>query len=119
MATDRLLRPDIHVATPDNYSTVNTFLNGCVPAGTSYRWLKDQLARAACIDDEIARIVVVEPSFFGNDFVAMLRVHPHRRKCGVGSELLKYVARQRSTAKLFTSTNLSNQPMQCLLRKHQ
>jgi acetyltransferase (GNAT) family protein len=36
---------------------------------------------------------------------------------GIGAELLQDAQRQRDTAKLFTSTNLSNQPMQRLLAR--
>ena len=36
---------------------------------------------------------------------------------GIGAELLLDAQRQRETAKLFTSTNLSNQPMQRLLAR--
>jgi len=64
-----------------------------------------------------ARQCVTERAFFGHWFVAMLRVAEASRGQGIGAELLLDAQRQRDTAKLFTSTNLSNQPMQRLLAR--
>lgn len=47
----------------------------------------------------------------------MLMVAEGARGQGIGAELLLDAQRQRETAKLFTSTNLSNQPMQRLLAR--
>ena len=58
---------------------------------------------------------VVEPSFFGNDFLVLIVVGAEHRNAGIGQLLMGDVeARERDT-KLFTSTNLSNQVMQRLL----
>ena len=53
--------------------------------------------------------------FFDNGFVDMLHVDPDHRRCGVGSSILKHIESVCRTAKLFTSTNLSNLPMQGFL----
>ncbi|GGY46641.1 GNAT family N-acetyltransferase [Streptomyces omiyaensis] len=58
---------------------------------------------------------VVEYTFFGHGFVAMLTVAPRARRRGVGRLLLDDAAATCATPKLFTSTNVSNQPMQGLL----
>ncbi|MFG2169885.1 GNAT family N-acetyltransferase [Streptomyces niveus] len=60
---------------------------------------------------------VVEYTFFEQGFVSMLMVAPAARGRGVGHQLLDAVAASCATPKLFTSTNVSNQPMQRLLRR--
>ena len=53
--------------------------------------------------------------FFDNGFLEMLYVHSEHRRYGVGSSILKHMESLCRTAKLFTSTNLSNLPMQAFL----
>jgi ribosomal protein S18 acetylase RimI-like enzyme len=59
----------------------------------------------------------LEYSFYHNGFVALLYVHPEHRRRGVGVALMRHFESICTTAKLFTSTNLSNLPMQSLLAK--
>ncbi|MET9844814.1 GNAT family N-acetyltransferase [Streptomyces ossamyceticus] len=59
---------------------------------------------------------VLEYSFFEQGFVTMLMVAPGARRRGVGAQLLTAVETICTTAKLFTSTNVSNHPMQQLLQ---
>jgi ribosomal protein S18 acetylase RimI-like enzyme len=73
--------------------------------------------RVAVAADEILGYCVTERAFFGHWFVVMLMVAEGARGRGIGTELLLDAQRQRDTAKLFTSTNLSNQPMQRLLAR--
>ncbi len=73
--------------------------------------------RVAVAADEIVGDCVIERAFFGQWFVVMLMVAEGARHQGIGAELLLDAQRQRETAKLFTSTNLSNQPMQRLLAR--
>jgi hypothetical protein len=47
----------------------------------------------------------------------MLYVDSDYRRCGAGAALLKHMQSLCETPKLFTSTNLSNLPMQSLLAK--
>lgn len=54
-------------------------------------------------------------NFYGQSFVEMLYVHPGRRRAGAGAALLRHMESVCRTHKLFTSTNLSNLPMQSLL----
>jgi len=65
----------------------------------------------------IAGYAVLEYSFYGNGFVAMLCVDADHRRAGIGTALLRHLERQCRTPKLFTSTNRSNRPMQRLLKK--
>ena len=60
---------------------------------------------------------MLEYSFYGHGFLAMLYVHPNHRMHGVGAGLIRHVEGICRTEKLFTSTNESNLPMQALLTK--
>ena len=58
---------------------------------------------------------VLEYSFFGNGFVSMVYVAKSARRRGVGRSLMRALANQCKTSKLFTSTNESNSAMRALL----
>jgi GNAT superfamily N-acetyltransferase len=70
----------------------------------------------AC-ERSIVGYTVLDYSFYETGFVPLLVVHADFRKKGVGSALLKHLEAICQTDKLFTSTNLSNQPMQALLAR--
>lgn len=69
------------------------------------------------IDPQVLGYGVLEYTFFENGFVSMLYVHPTYRQRGVGIQLMQHLEATCQTPKLFTSTNLSNLPMQSLLAK--
>ncbi len=69
------------------------------------------------IDTQVLGYGVLEYTFFENGFVSMLYVHPNYRKRSVGIRLMQHLEAMCRTSKLFTSTNLSNLPMQSLLAK--
>ena len=81
------------------------------------RWIDHGSMRVAMAANEIVGYYVTERAFFGQWFVVVLMVAEGARGQGIGAELLLDAQRQRATAKLFTSTNLSNQPMQRLLAR--
>ena len=81
------------------------------------RWAAAGSMRVAVAADEIVGYCVTERAFFGQWFIVMLMVAEGARCQGIGAELLLDARRQRETAKLFTSTNLSNQPMHRLLAR--
>lgn len=60
---------------------------------------------------------VLEYSFYENGFISTLYVQQEYRHRGVGEELMQHLEGVCRTAKLFTSTNLSNTAMQSLLAK--
>lgn len=68
-------------------------------------------------EDEISGYCITERAFFGHAFVSMLMVAESARGRGIGAGLLLDAQRRRATAKLFTSTNLPNWPMQRLLAR--
>lgn len=55
--------------------------------------------------------------FFDHGFIELLIVAKEHRQRGHGSTLLEALKKTCTTAKLFTSTNLSNAPMHRLLAK--
>jgi ribosomal protein S18 acetylase RimI-like enzyme len=67
--------------------------------------------------ERVLAYVVLDYSFYGNGFVAILYVHPERRRQGIGHRLVQRAEAECRTSKLFTSTNRSNVPMQSLLAK--
>ncbi len=67
------------------------------------------------VDERVIGYAVLEYTFYDNGFVSMLYVHPEHRQLGVGKKLMKHLESVCQTSKLFTSTNLSNIPMQSLL----
>ncbi len=89
-----------------NYHRRN-FIARSVSAGNCY----------VAIDNQVLGYGVLEYTFFGNGFVSMLYVHPNSRRRGVGAGLMQHLESTCQTTKLFTSTNLSNLPMQSLLAK--
>ncbi|MFI7416664.1 GNAT family N-acetyltransferase [Nonomuraea sp. NPDC049684] len=83
--------------------------------GSIERWCRDGSVLVADSPAGLVGYCVVEYTFFEQGFVTMLMVAESARGHGIGAELLKAAAASCRTAKLFTSTNLSNHPMQRLL----
>jgi len=69
------------------------------------------------LDIQIKGYAVMEYSFFENGFMSMLYTHSDSRRQGVGASLLHHLEIICKTDKLFTSTNLSNLPMQSMLAR--
>ncbi|MDH0288488.1 GNAT family N-acetyltransferase [Pseudomonas sp. GD04087] len=61
---------------------------------------------------------VLNDSFFEQAFIPLIVVRDSARRRGVGSAILLALESQCGAAKLFTSTNASNEPMRRLLDKH-
>ncbi|MGW1341057.1 N-acetyltransferase family protein [Kribbella sp. NPDC002412] len=81
------------------------------------RWCEQDLALTA--EDEMQRLVgyvTIEYTFFEQGFVTMLMVDANVRRQGIGRLLLDAAKTSCTTPKLFTSTNVSNLPMQQLLQ---
>ncbi|MEU3703935.1 GNAT family N-acetyltransferase [Streptomyces anulatus] len=82
------------------------------------RWCRQGLAVVAEDASGPLGYCVVEYTFFEQGFVTMLMVAPSARGRGGGQRLLNAAAASCTTPKLFTSTNVSNQPMQRLLQRN-
>jgi GNAT superfamily N-acetyltransferase len=60
---------------------------------------------------------ILNYTFYYNGCIDMLYIHSDHRRSGAGAALLWHMESLCQTPKLFTSTNLSNLPMQSLLAK--
>lgn len=65
----------------------------------------------------VAGYLVFDHSFYELGFVHTLYVAENQRRQGVGAALMRYAESLCQTPRLFTSTNLSNHPMQALLAR--
>ena len=81
------------------------------------RSIAARCCHVACEGNAVLGYAVLECSFFGNGFISMLFVAEGARRRGVGTALMRRLEAECLTPKLFTSTNLSNLPMQSLLAK--
>ena len=71
------------------------------------------------IDDDIIGYIVLNQSFFVRATIDMLMIAPAHRRSGIGTLLLKHMEKTYDGDELWTSTNLSNNPMQRLLNQLQ
>jgi GNAT superfamily N-acetyltransferase len=76
------------------------------------RRLVGQGACYVAVQDGLLGYAVLEYTFFEQGFVSLLYVRDEHRRSGVGTALMRYLESICRTRKLFTSTNLSNRPMQ-------
>ena len=81
------------------------------------RCVADRSCFVAVDENRVVAYGVLEHSFYGQGFVAMLYVDAGRRRSSYGTMLMRHMESVCRTGKLFTSTNLSNLPMQSLLGK--
>ena len=91
--------------------------------GSSQRrpFIEKAISRKECfvaiVDGRIVGYAALDYTFFENGFVSTLMADPKHRLMGVGTALMRHLESVCETPKLFTSTNLSNLPMQGLLAK--
>ena len=85
------------------------FIRRAINAGTCH---------AAVSEQGVIGYGVLNYSFYHQGWIEMLYVAAGQRRRGAGAALLEHMERQCQTPKLFTSTNLSNLPMQALLANH-
>jgi GNAT superfamily N-acetyltransferase len=68
-------------------------------------------------DEKVIGYGVLNYTFYYVGCIDMLYIHSDHRRNGAGAALLQHLESLCRTPKLFTSTNLSNLPMQSLLAK--
>ena len=71
----------------------------------------------AVADEKVIGYGVLNYTFYYVGCIDMLYIHSDHRRSGAGAALLQHLESLCKTPKLFTSTNLSNLPMQSLLAK--
>ena len=71
----------------------------------------------AVMNETVVGYGVLNYTFYYNGCIDMIYIDSDHRRCGAGAALLKHLESLCKTPKLFTSTNLSNLPMQSLLAK--
>ena len=81
------------------------------------RRLVGQGACYVAVQGSLLGYAVLEYTFFEQGFISMLYVRADHRRSGVGTALMQHMESLCHTRKLFTSTNLSNRPMQALLAR--
>ncbi len=68
-------------------------------------------------DERIAGYAVINRSFFSRVTIEMLMIDTKHLRSGIGTMLLRHLEELCDSDELWTSTNLSNTPMQRLLMK--
>lgn len=82
-------------------------------------FISDEVAAGNCFvavnGDNVIGYGVLNYTFFHTGFIDMLYIDADHRRTGAGTLLVRHMETRCRTPKLFTSTNLSNTPMQSLL----
>jgi N-acetylglutamate synthase-like GNAT family acetyltransferase len=81
------------------------------------KWISAGQFHIAQVDGLIVGYGVLTENFFGSGFVEALMVGASHRRQAVGTAIMRHFLVSCPTPKLWTSTNLSNLPMQRLLAK--
>ena len=81
------------------------------------RSIKSNQCFVAVVDERVVGYGILNDRFYDHGFIDMVYVDRNLRRRGIGSALIRHMERSCRTAKLFTSTNRSNKPMQLLLNK--
>lgn len=68
-------------------------------------------------ENQVVGILLMHQHFFELPFIELLMVHPSFRRQGIGTALMQHIETISTPGKLFTSTNLSNEPMQRLCER--
>ena len=83
--------------------------------------IRSRIDQDACrvidVGNELAAYGIMTNHFFGQSFIELLMVGVRFRRSGIGLALVANFQDSCRGRKLFTSTNLSNHPMQSLLLK--
>jgi ribosomal protein S18 acetylase RimI-like enzyme len=112
----------VRLASADDLAAICAFDHlghGTERQGLIRHSIQQQQCHVAVIDGAVVGYVILEYTFFEFGFVTLLYTHPEFRRSGIGMRLLQHAEEICTTEKLFTSTNLTNHPMQNLLARRQ
>jgi GNAT superfamily N-acetyltransferase len=108
----------IRLATTTDVDAISAIDPRASVGSERYTEIERAAATAECFVEErdgtIAGYVILDRSFFGFPFVALLIVDEGSRRRGIGTALMRHAESITPGGKLFTSTNESNAPMQRL-----
>ncbi len=111
----------IHLAVPGDIDPIYGFDQVAQREGSRRDVITRSIGAGACwvivIAEQVVGYAVLEYSFFEQGFISLLYIHPDYRRRGAGLRLMQHLETVCQTEKLFTSTHLSNVPMQALLAK--
>jgi N-acetylglutamate synthase-like GNAT family acetyltransferase len=111
----------IRPAVTDDIATICTFDPIAQHDGRRRAVIARSIDADACfvivVNEQVVGYAILEYSFYEQGFISLLYIHPNYRRHGAGLKLVQHLETVCQTAKLFTSTNLSNLPMQSLLAK--
>jgi len=110
----------IQLATKDNVDEICAFDQIAQQENARVEFIRSAVFSKSCyiaVDEQIKGYAVLEYSFFETGYISMLYVRPDSRRQSIGTSLLNHLEKICKTDKLFTSTNLSNQPMQSMLAR--
>ncbi|WP_432457554.1 GNAT family N-acetyltransferase [Cellulomonas iranensis] len=110
--------PQTRRATPADVPAVldlDHATGGTLTVDDATAWTSTGALRVAGTAGDVVGFAVVVRHFFGHDLVELVKVAPAARRRGVATALLAHASGTRATPKVFTSTNLSNRPMQAVL----
>ncbi|MGD1904811.1 MAG: GNAT family N-acetyltransferase [Leptolyngbyaceae cyanobacterium] len=110
---------EMRIAMTTDATAIIAFDHVAASESARVQFIHDQIKSSACyvavIDANVVAYAVLNYKFYDNGWIEMLYVHPRFRRQGIGSALICHLINECRTAKLFTSTNQSNFPMQRLL----
>lgn len=78
------------------------------------RAVRDGRCWVACVNTAVRGFLVFHDTFFEHRFVDVLMVDPGFRRMGIASSLMRSIEATCPSDRLFTSTNQSNETMQCV-----
>lgn len=85
-----------------------SFIERAVSSGTAW---------VVIVKSEVVAYAVLDHSYFERPTISMLMVSSQRRTSGIGNSFVEYLEQICDGLEIWTSTNLSNIPMQRLLAK--
>jgi N-acetylglutamate synthase-like GNAT family acetyltransferase len=113
-----LVGPSIRLASESELDAIFAVDAVAKHSGQRQEFIRRSVAANCCYVAQVHQIVgyaVLDYSFYEQGFVSMLVVQAAWRRRGAGAALMQHLESVCRTGKLFTSTNLSNLPMQALL----